>query len=152
MRYSLDRQPEDYKLNYYNVEMSGLDITPNNGNPKISIRAKKITIVDQALIDAYVKKRINKKIDKVIEFMLRILNDDNSTEGDVGTALNDLNRLKGIVINKYKEHMIEAEYKALLTKIILVEEEFKRNYTEKMYRREMMNNYYGEERREGRSR
>lgn len=151
MRYSLDTNNDDFKLSYYNVSVSGLNITPNN-SPSISIKAKKITIVDQDLIDSYVKKRINKKIDKVIEFMLRILNDDNSSEGDVGSALGEVNRLKGIIINKYKEYMIESEYKALLTKVILVEEEFKRNYTEKLYRRNLMYNTYEEERREGRGR
>ena len=84
--------------------------------------------------------------------MLRILNDEGTTEDDTGLVLDEVNRLKGIVINKYKEHLVESEYKALLTKIILIEEEFKKSYNEKMYRNMITNNYYEEVIKSGRGR
>ena len=49
--------------------------------------------------------------------------------------------------------MLESEYKSLLTKLILIEEEFKRNYNNKLYNTYGSNNiYYEEEYSEGRSR
>ena len=84
--------------------------------------------------------------------MLRILNDEGTTDEDSGMVLDELNRLKGIVIKKYREYMIESEYKALLTKLFLIEEEFKKNYNQKMYMSFMNNNYYVEESLGGRGR
>ena len=63
-----------------------------------------------------------------------------------------MRKLKGIIINKYKEYMLESEYKTLLTKLILIEEEFKRNYNNKLYNTYGNNIYYEEEFSEGRSR
>ena len=47
-------------------------------------------------------------MDKIITFMLRILNDDGTSEDDTGMVLDELNKLKGIIINKYniKRHYI----------------------------------------------
>ena len=84
--------------------------------------------------------------------MIKILNDEDTTDGDAGLVLDEVNKLKGIIINKYKEYMLESEYKTLLTKLILIEEEFKRNYNNKLYNTYGNNIYYEEEYSEGRSR
>ena len=130
MKYVIEKNGKDMKLVYYSVNMVGLGVEPKNGVPGLTIKAKKVVLVDSKLRDAYIKQRINKKIDKVIKFMLRILNDEDTTEGDVGMVLDEINKLKGIVIKKYKEYMKVSEYKALLTKLIIIEEEFKKNYNQ----------------------
>lgn len=152
MKYLLDKESDEFKLSYYKANMVGLDITPKNGAPGVSIKAKKIVIVDPELTSSYVKKRINKKIDKVLEFMIHILNDDDTTDGDASIVLDELSRLKGIIINKYKEYMLKEEYKSFLTKIIIIEEEFKKNYNQKKYMIGLMDEMEYEERKEGRSR
>ena len=152
MKYIIDKDNSELKLMYYNVNIKGLSVNPKNDVKGLNIKAKKVVIADDELTDAYIKKRINRKIDKIIKFMLRILNDEGTTEDDTGMVLDEINRLKGIVINKYKNYMIESEYKALLTKIILIEEEFKKSYNEKMLMTMYNNNYYEEEIKSGRGR
>lgn len=152
MKYVIEKNGKDMKLVYYSVNMVGLGVEPKNGVPGLTIKAKKVVLVDQKLRDAYIKQRINKKIDKVIKFMLRILNDEDTTEGDVGMVLDEINKLKGIVIKKYKEYMKVSEYKALLTKLIIIEEEFKKNYNQKLYINYMNGSIYEEKISEGRSR
>ena len=105
MKYVIEKNGKDMKLVYYSVNMVGLGVEPKNGVPGLTIKAKRVVLVDPELRDAYIKQRINKKIDKVIKFMLRILNDEDTTEGDVGMVLDEINKLKGIVIKKYKEYM-----------------------------------------------
>ena len=152
MKYVIEKNGKDMKLVYYSVNMVGLGVEPKNGVPGLTIKAKKVVLVDQKLRDAYIKQRINKKIDKVIKFMLRILNDEDTTEGDVGMVLDEINKLKGIVIKKYKEYMKVSEYKALLTKLIIIEEEFKKNYNQKLYMNYMNGSIYEEKISEGRGR
>lgn len=158
MGYIIYKNSEDLKLSYYNVNITGLDITPKNGYPGISYKASKVTLIDPELSTVYIKKRITKKIDKLIKFMLKILSDIDSSDGDVGMVLDEISRLKGIIFTKYKEHMKVEEYKNLLSKIIIVEEEFKKNYNQKMFIREagnrsLLSGYeYEEELSEGRSR
>lgn len=152
MKYVIEKNGKDMKLVYYSVNMVGLGVEPKNGVPGLTIKAKKVVLVDSKLRDAYIKQRINKKIDKVIKFMLRILNDEDTTEGDVGMVLDEINKLKGIVIKKYKEYMKVSEYKALLTKLIIIEEEFKKNYNQKLYMNYMNGSIYEEKISEGRGR
>ena len=152
MKYVIEKNGKDMKLVYYSVKMVGLNVEPKNGVPGLTIKAKKVILIDPELRDAYIKQRINKKIDRVIKFMLRILNDEDTTEGDVGMVLDEINKLKGIVIKKYREYMKVSEYKALLTKLIIIEEEFKKNYNQKLYMNYMNGSIYEEKISEGRSR
>ena len=152
MRYVIEHKGEEKKLTYHNVKIVGLSVTPKNNVKDLTIKADKIILIDPNLCETYIRRRINKKIDKVIKFMIKILNDEDTTDGDVGLVLDEVNKLKGIIINKYKEYMLESEYKTLLTKLILIEEEFKRNYNNKLYNTYGNNIYYEEEFSEGRSR
>lgn len=141
MKYVVEHKQETKKLMYYNVRMTGLEVEPKNGVSGLTIKAKKVLLVDDGLQKEYIKKRINKKIDKIIKFMLRILNDDDITSDDSGMVLDEINRLKGIVINKYKAYLTNTEYKKIITKLIIVEEEFKKNYNQKMYTNYVSNFY-----------
>lgn len=152
MRYVIEHKGEEKKLTYHNVKIVGLSVTPKNNVKDLTIKADKIILIDPNLCETYIRRRINRKIDKVIKFMIKILNDEDTTDGDAGLVLDEVNKLKGIIINKYKEYMLESEYKTLLTKLILIEEEFKRNYNNKLYNTYGNNIYYEEEFSEGRSR
>lgn len=143
-KYIIKKDNPNEKLLYYNVNIVGLSVTPNKSVPGYNVIAKRLTLVDPELREAYIKQKINKKIDKVIKFMIRILNDEDTSDEDAGIVLDEINKLKGIIINKYKEYMIESEYKALLTKLILIEEEFKKNYNQKTYLNYMTNSVYEE--------
>ena len=104
MKYIIDKNNNDLKLMYYNVNMVGLNVIPKNDVPGLSIKANKVVIIDKDLTDSYIKQRINKKIDKIIKFMLKILNDDGTTE--------DLNECWGIsqdIYDKIEDYIDELE-------------------------------------------
>ena len=126
-----------YVLDYLGIEAPELLEKVEEG--------QKVVLVDPILQDSFINKRINKKIDKIIKFMIRILNDEGTTDEDTGMVLDEINRLKGIIINKYREFMKESEYKSILTKLILIEEEFKKSYNQKMYSTYLDDNIYEEE-------
>ena len=151
MKYSVIRKQDDLRLSYYKVQMEGLSVSPINRVPGLTIKAKKVLLIDSELTEEYIKQRINRKIDKIIKFMLRILNDDDTTDDDTELVLNEISRLKGIVINKYKEYLSNSEYKSLLTKLILLEEEFKKSYNQKVLN-SYLRNYYVEEETNSRGR
>ena len=144
MKYVIEKETNAMKLVNYNVNMIGLNVEPKNEVPDLNIKAKKVVLVDSNLTESYIKQRINRKLDKIINFMLRILNDEGTTEDDSGMVLDEINRLKGIIINKYRKYMLDSEYKSILTKLILIEEEFKKSYSEKMYNN-FIDSYYEED-------
>ena len=151
MKYVIDKQTEKIRLANYNVSLDGLNVKPINEVPDLNIKANKVVLVDQDLTETFIKKRIDRKLDKIIKFMLRILNEEGTTEDDSGMVLDEINRLKGIIINKYRKYMLDSEYKAILTKLILIEEEYKKSYSEKVVNN-FIGNYYEEELSSGKSR
>jgi hypothetical protein len=142
MKYIIEKNSEKMKLMRHDINLVGLDVTPKNHYKKAHINAKKVVIADPKLCESYIKQRINKKIDKVIEFMVKLLNNDDSSDEDVGMVLDETNKLKGIIINKYKEHMKASDYKAILTKLLVIEEEFKKNYNQKLFTNYIQNSIY----------
>lgn len=154
MTYKIENNTDDMKLNYYSVDINGLNVTPS-GTKADSMKITKITIADKELSNNYAKHRINKKIDKIIELMLKILENEGTSDEDAGMVLDEIARLKGIIYNKYKEHMKVDEYKALLSKLIILEEQFKKDYNQKIFLSHMANAIMSqnqEEITEGRSR
>ena len=150
MKYVVAKSP-NLKLNYYKVKINGLDIVPKNRVSGLTIKAKKVVIADSELSVKFIKKRINKKIDKVLSFMVSILNgEEGTTDSDAALVLDEIERLKSIILNKYKEFLKEEEYKSLLTKLIIIENEFKRNYNQRMLISSYYDDVYYEEEIRGR--
>ncbi len=132
MKYVVIHKQKESKLVYRNVNIDGLSVLPVNRVPNLSIKAKKVVISDEELQTKYVKQRINRKIDKIITFILRILEEDDTSSDDVNIVLDEISKFKGIVINKYKKYLSVSDYKSYLTKLILIEEEFKKSYNQKI--------------------
>jgi hypothetical protein len=133
MKYTVDRKNKDLKLVNYNVDINGMRVNPINKVNGLTIKVSKITLVDDDLRKSYINQVIDKKTDKIVKFIMQILNEDISDEDDSGMVLDEINRLKGVIMKKYRQYMIEEEYKAALSKLFIVEEEFKKNYNQKVY-------------------
>ena len=73
MKYKVIHKQDDLRLSYYKVSIDGLNVNPINRVPGLTIKAKKVVLIDDALRSEYIKQRINRKIDKIIKFMMRIL-------------------------------------------------------------------------------
>lgn len=142
MKYVIDKNNKDKKLVFYGVNIKGLEVKPINEVKNQKILVGKVVLTDNNLQSSFIKKRVDKKIDKIIKFMLQILNGD-ASEDDSGIVLDEINRLKGIIINKYRNYMTDQEYKAYLAKLILIEDEFKKSYNEKIFM--SFNNNYVED-------
>lgn len=133
MKYVINRKNENLKLANYNVTIEGMKVKPINKVADLTIKAKNVTLVDKELINSYINQVIGKKTDKIVKYIMQILSDETSGDEESGIALDELNRLKGVIMKKYREHMLLEDYKNALSKIFIIEEEFKRNYNQKIY-------------------
>ncbi len=101
MKYILDNKSDKIK-----------SVTENNMNPleiktkgKNILNASKVLIVDSELKDLYIKNKINKKLVTLLAKMQYILDNDEDGNTNVTIVLGEIDRLKSILINKYKEHL-----------------------------------------------
>ena len=137
MKYIID---ENYKLGditSVSYEIEGLKVSPNKYSTVKSLEVKEIVITDPLLINKFVKKKIDKKFTMIFKKMYYIINSEDSSSNDAAVLLDETAKLKSIIINKYKEHITIEEYKELLKKVIVLEEQFKKMYAEKEYERLM---------------
>lgn len=152
MKYVIDKNNDNLKLVNYNVKISGMRVKPINNVKGLTIKAGRIVLVDSKLRDSYINQVIDKKLDKIVKFSLNILGDEDASDEDSGIVLDELNRLQGVIMNKYRQYMIEDDYRNKLSKIIIVEEEFKRNYNQKIYMNYLSGFSYQDEMSSGRGR
>lgn len=150
MDYSLKRK-NSYKV-LYAYEEKGFVVTPLNSSDKYKVSVSKITLVDKDLINYYITKRVNKKFEKLFKKMYDVLTDEDDTDEDTPLILDEIAKLKSIVITKYKEYISEKTYKDILKKLLIAEEEFKNNYNQKLLLRSYNNFDYGFEESKGKSR
>ena len=134
MKYILDNKSDKIKKVTEN-NIKGLEITTKKDN---QLNATKVLIIDSELKDLYIKKKINKKLVSLLAKMQYILDNDEDGNTNVTLVLGEIDRLKSIMINKYKEHLKSEEFSYLLKKLMIIEEEFKVKYNRKQIYREML--------------
>ncbi len=134
MKYILDNKSDKVKSVTEN-KLNGLEIKTKGENV---IGASKVLIVDSELKDLYIKNKINKKLVTILAKMQYILDSDDNDTTNVTLVLGEIDRLKSILINKYKEHLKIEEFSYLLKKLMIIEEEFKLKYNRKQVYREML--------------
>ncbi len=137
MNYIVESKNSVIKNIYFPADIVGLEIKTQNKIGKSKM--KKIIIVDISLSTVYIKRIIVKKINKLIFLINKILNSDDTPEGDTIIVLDEIQKLKSMIIVKYKQFLTTENYKDMLRRIILIENEFKSNYTSKMFLQNIMN-------------
>lgn len=134
MKYILDNKSDSIN-SITELDLKGLEIKFGKLNP---LKTDKILLVDEELKILYIKQNLNKKLIEIVSKMELVLEDNESGDDETALVLGEVQRLKGIVVNKYKEHMKSSEYKAFLQRLIYTEEEFQRKFNSRQIYKEMM--------------
>lgn len=103
----------------------GYTIKPKNQMKYEGIVVNSMTIIDDYLIKTLLKKKIKKKLDMYLQFLITVLEEDDTDGGHLMFALNDLERYRRLVINNYKKYLEEKYIKLLMNKMDLIEQELK---------------------------
>ena len=140
-------------------DLTGLELKPRG--PKGNIKVKSILICDSKLKSKYIGKQLDKKISHVCKTIYKFLVSEDDSEDGIKACLGEIEKIKSVIFNKYKEHMKNKMYKDYLAKIVILENEFKNKYREREFYSNLikstLNNYnnvnkYEEEMEKGRSR
>ncbi len=119
------RRTKERKVELNLKKEIGYTIKPKNTMKYEGIVVNSMTIIDSYLIQTLLKKKIKKKLDMYLQFLITVLEEDDTDGGHLMFALNDLERYRRTVINSYKKYL-EAKYvKLLMSKMDLIEQELK---------------------------
>ncbi len=146
MKYILNKKEVKFELVSFPDKIEGLDITPQNKKDDSPFVIKNITLVDNKLVKSFILQKINKKFDKLLKLINKILGGESDDDnGDAKQTLDEIQKMKSMLVNKYKAYLHEKQYKEILSKLILMEEEFKIRFNERILYKQLMYMDYTEE-------
>ena len=127
-RYLIVKEKNKKEITYFEYDkLSGFNMTSKSKNIKLkdAINVNKIIIINPSFIEKTINKKINNKIKNLIDLLANIYNDpdDEDPAGTLMQALNEVERFKRQMINKYEEYMTKEQIKLLERKIAILEQQ-----------------------------
>ena len=110
------------------TKFKGFKVKPRNHVKYDGIKVNSLVIIKPSFIEKLLKKKIKRKLDFYLQYIISIMDNDNDEEGETGNlrlALDDLERYKSIVEYKYRKYLDQKYINLLLKKIELLEREIK---------------------------
>lgn len=119
------KKVKNIKIDFIINSDVGYQIKPKNKISYDGITVSCMHIIDLDLIKVMLKKKIKKKLDSYLQFLITLLEEEDSDPGHLMFALNDLERYRRTVINNYKKYLEKKYLKILMDKFDLLEQEFR---------------------------
>lgn len=108
------------------AEGTGYTFKPNNRS-KNHIEVNKLTIIKPDMIDAILTTKFNKNYRRLVMIVFNILQsrDDETTEGDIMIALDEVAKLREIILNKYQKFLKKEKEEKFIKQLRLLENELR---------------------------
>ena len=117
----LKNDDEEKKVLLYE-EKKSYSFTPKNGYKRV----KKITVLDKDMVSSILEDKIVKKYNLLIKIIYDLITSDDTTSGDVLAAYTELDRIRNILLYKYKEYLRKEFIDKYLKKLYVLELELKK--------------------------
>ncbi len=93
---------------------------------KGGVKLSSVEIIDEKLIRKMILKKVSKELDKIIEtFSIYFDLEEEEASSAESLLLSDIDRLRGIILNKYSNYLSKADIKSFLDKIKFLEDQIK---------------------------
>lgn len=115
---------QELEIEAINYDLQGF-VYKTRKNPKY-LEISEITIISPEIINALIKYNFDKKYKKILELYLKAIDsNDDSTEGAFLLALDEVARLKSIIITKYSHFLKKKGAEQFLKRLKILENELR---------------------------
>ena len=124
--YLIVKDKHKKEITYFEYDkLSGFNMTSKNKNIKLkdAINVNKMIIINPSMIEKLIDKKINIKMKKLINLILHIYDSDDDPSSSMMEALNEIEKFKREMINKYLNYMNKRQLSNLDEKIKMLETE-----------------------------
>lgn len=117
--YSLSREDKGNEVVYFEYDkVDGYKVSPK-AKKKDSIEVSKIVFVNDSLSEKIIRKKIDKRIEKLL-LELKLIEEGASDEGGIKRSLMDAEKLKVQIINNYIKYLGHTYQSLTLKKIQII--------------------------------
>ena len=106
-------------------KLNGYQFKPKNSSEYIGLSVNKMVIIKPSFVEKVLKKKVKRKLDLYLQFIVSILDDEDTDPTNLRFVLDDLERYRRTIINKYQLYLDEKYINLLLKKIDLLNHEIK---------------------------
>ena len=107
------------------AKLLGYDVTPKNTRNYGGIIVNKLVIIKRSFIERILKKKIQRKLELYLKFLLDFIASDGEDGGALSEVFNDVTRYRDILNYRYREYLGDKYIDLLLKKIDILEYELK---------------------------
>lgn len=121
------KNKDEKEIKYFEYDkIKGYNVTPkNNVKFQDAINVNKMILINPSLIEKMIDKKVKRKFNYLIN-MLSCLYDSDDTSGEgLYLALDEAEKFRMELINKYKKYMKEEKFELIEKKISILEDELK---------------------------
>ena len=129
--------------------MKGYKFKPKNEVNYNGVKVNEMVIINPSFIEKVLKRKIKKKLDLYLQFLIRLLDEGTEDPTSLRFALTDLDKYRRTIINKYRNYLEKKYIDLLLKKIDVLERELKAKMFLTM-QNDVYEEEYEQERRRGR--
>ena len=125
-RYLIVKEKNKKEVVYFEYDkLDGFNMTSKNKNIKLkdAINVNKMVIVNPSMIEKLIDKKINVRMKKLINLIINIYDNDDDPGSSLMQALNEIEKFKREMINKYLNYMNKKQLSNLEEKIRMLEQE-----------------------------
>lgn len=133
----IKRTDNDKEIKVMEYDKKGYDFKPKIMSSMCEIN--KITIFNPSMIDIILSKKIDKQFKRVAAITYDILSsDDDESASDAVIALDDVAKLRAIILNKYQKFLDKEKEKMYIKKLRILENQLRSKIT---FERQYIENY-----------
>ena len=124
-RFLVVKNKDSKDIKYFEYDkISGYNIKTN---PKLkfqdAINVNRMILINPSLIEKMVDKKIKRRFDYLINLLSIVYENDDDTGEGLQLALDESEKFRNELCNKYKQYVKEEKYELLLKKIAILEDE-----------------------------
>ena len=151
-RFLVIKNKDSKTIKYFEYDkLDGYNIHPKqNVKFQNAINVNKMIIINPTLIEKLVDKKIKHKFNNLINLLSFVYENDDATSDGLELALNETEKFRMELINKYKKYLSEEKQNLMEKKLEILEDEIKLRM--QYFLTEQMQREYSSSKSEGKSR
>lgn len=115
--YSIKKENNNNEIVYISGDLKGYNFNPKTKSSSNKLKINQIVIVNPSLTDKVLTLKFKQRYKRILMIVLSILNGADATEGDIVIVLDEIAKLKDILLHKYKTFLKKEKEKIFLEQL-----------------------------------